>query len=426
MDDAHVLKPSGSLRQQLLGRALHCILILSLLVSQAQARPWVERTETDLVVNGKPILIKALSLGNWYAPDGPAWGLKKPASSGQIQQSVSELLGDVEAQRFWDEYRDVCVSGVDLMGLKILGFNCVRVPLHRDLVVDFKRLDGLVDTCRRMGLWVLLELRSNPAVGESADDGWGYPAVLGSADSQQKAIELWTKLAEHYKDNPNVLGYELLDQSGASRKVLAPFYARATAAVRTVDPQHLIFLDATELGDMPLNFDKKLVATFRRTGSDPGRPALKPYVQFRKQRKMPVLLKESAPKSDAWTTTLRRSLEAESISWSFSPYKAIGNPLGITSIEAPPYWEEFARYTAALDKPSEEKARLAPSPDHSRITFRKLLDNLRWRQAKLNDSTVRALGLPEDRSDRDAVGRPRTAPSSAPQNTPSGNPGGEI
>lgn len=227
MDDAHVLKPSGSLRQQLLGRALHCILILSLLVSQAQARPWVERTETDLVVNGKPILIKALSLGNWYAPDGPAWGLKKPASSGQIQQSVSELLGDVEAQRFWDEYRDVCVSGVDLMGLKILGFNCVRVPLHRDLVVDFKRLDGLVDTCRRMGLWVLLELRSNPAVGESADDGWGYPAVLGSADSQQKAIELWTKLAEHYKDNPNVLGYELLDQSGASRKVLAPFYARA-------------------------------------------------------------------------------------------------------------------------------------------------------------------------------------------------------
>lgn len=408
-------------------RPIGFLLLLSLLVSQALAKPWVERTETDLVVSGKPILIKAISLGNWYAPDGPAWGLKKPASSGQIQQSVGELLGDVESQRFWDEYRDVCVSGVDLMGLKILGFNCVRVPVHRDLVVDFKRLDALVDTCRRMGLWVWLELRCAPAVGKSSDDGWGYPAVLGSAENQQRAVELWARLAEHYKDNPNVLGYGLLEQPGGGKKLLGPFYRQATAAVRQVDSRHLIFVDATELGDTPLDFDKKLVATFNRTGSDPGRPALKPYIQFRKQRKVPVLLKESSPKSDAFVTTLRRSLEAESISWSFSPYKAIGVPIGVTSIEAPPYWEEFARYTAALDKTSDEKARLAPSADHSRTTFRKLLDNLRWRQAKLNDSTVRALGLPEDRSDRDKVGRPRTSPpGTPPQNSAPGNPGGEI
>ncbi len=405
---------------------LSFVLLLFVLIGRAECKPWVERTDTALVVNGKPILIKAVSLSNWYAPDASAWGLKKPASTGQIQQSVLELLGEVEAEQFWAEYRDVCVSGVDLMGLKILGFNCVRVPVHRDLVLDFKRLDGLVDTCRRMGLWVLLELHSTPASGKSVDDGWGERAVLTSAETQQKAVELWVRLAERYKDEPTVLGYELLEQPGAGKKSLAAFYRKATQEIRKVDHRHLIFLDAAELGDTPLDYDRQLVAMFPRTGSDPGRPALKPYLQFRNQRKMPVLLKESAPRSDAFMATLRRSLEAESISWSFSPYKAIGTKTGVTSVEAPPYWEEFARYTAAIEKTPEEKAGLAPSPDHSRTLFRKLLDNLRWRQSRLNDETVRALGLPEDRSDRDAVSRPRSSPTGTPPTRPQGNPGGEI
>ncbi|HTX02009.1 MAG TPA: cellulase family glycosylhydrolase, partial [Acidimicrobiales bacterium] len=50
--------------------------------------------------------------------------------------------------------------------------------------------------------------------------------------------------ADHYKDEPAVAGYNLMNEpADESRAVIGPFYDRLVAAVRAVDPDHILFLD---------------------------------------------------------------------------------------------------------------------------------------------------------------------------------------
>ena len=49
---------------------------------------------------------------------------------------------------------------------------------------------------------------------------------------------------DHYRGNPWVAGYNLLNEpSDESRSVVGPFYQRLVSAIRAVDSDHVLFLD---------------------------------------------------------------------------------------------------------------------------------------------------------------------------------------
>ena len=50
-------------------------------------------------------------------------------------------------------------------------------------------------------------------------------------------MHLWEAIADHYRGNPWVAGYNLLNEpSDESRSVVGPFYRRLVSAIRAVDP----------------------------------------------------------------------------------------------------------------------------------------------------------------------------------------------
>jgi endoglycosylceramidase len=76
---------------------------------------------------------------------------------------------------------------------------------------------------------------------------------------QQHYIGCWQKVASMFKDNPHVLGYDLMNEphggkiiktlaGGFERTWLAKFYKRLIPAIRQVDTAHYIFFEPRSLG----------------------------------------------------------------------------------------------------------------------------------------------------------------------------------
>ena len=67
--------------------------------------------------------------------------------------------------------------------------------------------------------------------GDNIDDGWGYPFLFESEKSKQLTISIWRKIADRYKNEKTVMGYDLLNEPiahyfdvAALNPLLEPFY----------------------------------------------------------------------------------------------------------------------------------------------------------------------------------------------------------
>lgn len=59
----------------------------------------------------------------------------------------------------------------------------------------------------------------------------------------EKWVSGWAKVAEHYKDEPHILGYELLNEPhDADPEFVRQVYTRAIQAIRKVDTRHIIIV----------------------------------------------------------------------------------------------------------------------------------------------------------------------------------------
>lgn len=58
-------------------------------------------------------------------------------------------------------------------------------------------------------------------------------------------MALWEKLADHFKDNPALAAYDLINEPDRMpAKQLNDFYDRIYKAIRQIDPKHAIVIEA--------------------------------------------------------------------------------------------------------------------------------------------------------------------------------------
>ncbi len=195
---------------------------LFLLASITSASAQFAHTDHKQIVDaaGKPLLLRAINLGNWLVPEGYMWLFQGgPQSPSEIHALVLELLGPEGSAAFWQKYRENYVTREDIALLHRAGFNAIRVPLHYSLFDSddsegFKLLDQLIVWSRAEGLYVVLDLHAAPGgqTGTNIDDSAGYPWLYQSPQEQERLIAVWRRLATHYRDEPAVLGYDLLNE----------------------------------------------------------------------------------------------------------------------------------------------------------------------------------------------------------------------
>ena len=364
--------------------------------------------------DGTPLRLKGIGLGNWLLPEGYMFGFKKGAQSPrQIQELIAELVGPDEARRFWTSFREVWVTRDDIRFLKRIGLDHVRVPFNYRILTPedqpgvwlpegFAALDRVVGWCRDEGLWVVLDLHGAPGgqTGRNIDDGWGHPWLFESEEAQARTIAIWRRLAERYRGETAVLGYDLLNEPLPNgyeelNPRLEPLYKRLVAAIREVDPDHVIFLGGaqwdTNFSVFGPPFAPNLAYTFHKYWNETTDASIQPYLDFRARHDVPVWLGESGENDDAWIRACVELMERHGIGWCFWPYKKLDSPRGIVSVAPPPHWPEIVAYAAARGGDFEADAKIRPPTPHAREALAGLIENAHFARVRVNERYVRAL-----------------------------------
>ncbi len=216
------------------------------------------KTHLDQVRNGagQVVTLRGVGLGGWMNMENFITGF--PANETVFRQVVGRALGEEKAGYFLDHYLDTFFTDEDAAFIRSLGLNLVRLPFNYRHFEDdmepfvlresgFKYLDRAIEICARHELYTVLDLHAAPGFQNQDwhSDNPGVQAFFWQHKHfQERAVWLWEIIAERYKDNPWVAGYDPLNEpSDPTGTTITLFYRRVVEAIRRVDPEHIIFLE---------------------------------------------------------------------------------------------------------------------------------------------------------------------------------------
>jgi endoglucanase len=363
---------------------------------------------------GGELHLRGINLGNWLVQEGYMFQLTKgPQSAREIEELVDELVGPTDAKKFWHSYRENYITEADIKFLRQQGFNSIRIPFHYRFFEGgneegFRLLDRVVQWSHDAGLYVILDMHCAPGgqTGANIDDSWGYPWLYEDDVSQNDVAEIWKRIAEHYRNNPTILGYDLLNepiphypQLQKYNSALEPLYKRITASIRSVDKNHVIILEGAQwAGNFKVfgpPFDSNLMYSLHKYWMPPVQDALADTIAFRDRYDVPLWLGESGENNDEWIKQFAGLLEKNDIGWAFWPYKKMAATSSPVSFDAPKHWSEIVAFAQTRTGTGASEAAIArrPSIEVSREALAELLENVRFERCHINDGYLKALGL---------------------------------
>lgn len=400
--------------------SIGCFLVCCIINLQLQAQKFYSVKGKEIITpNGKPFLMKGTNLGNWLVPEGYMFKLSNVNSPRLINESLMELIGPAETKNFWKKFLDQYITEKDIVYLKSLGMNSIRVPFNyrlfttEDFLADnnaqrgFYYIDRLLQWCRKANLPIILDMHCAPGgqTGDNIDDGYGYPYLFDNEADQQLTINIWAKIASHYKNEPMIIGYDLLNEPIAHyfdtahfNPRLEPLYKRITAAIRKVDNNHLIFLGGAQWDSnfKPFGppFDSKLVYQFHKYWTAPTKAVVQDYIDFGNKYNVPIYVGETGENTDQWVDSFRVMLEQNNIGWHFWPYKKMENTKGIVQFSKPAYYDSIIAY-AETPKQNFADIRKGRLKDTAAVkqALENLLSNCSYSHCQPNEGYIKALGL---------------------------------
>ncbi|KAF7196820.1 Beta-xylosidase [Pseudocercospora fuligena] len=218
------------------------------------------KVQGDKVVDGdgKPIILRGAGLGGWMNMENFITGY--PGQESQHRTSMLKVLGQEKYEFFFDKLLDYFFTEADAEFFsKDLGLNCLRIPFNYHHFEDdmnprvlkenngFKYLDRIVEICSKYEIYVILDLHAVPG-GQNpdwhSDNVTNHAAFWEHKDFQDRVVWLWEIIAERYKNENFVAGYNLINEPcDPLHYRLVRFYERIEKAVRKVDGEHILWLD---------------------------------------------------------------------------------------------------------------------------------------------------------------------------------------
>ncbi len=392
------------------------------IIKESENVKFITTQGTQLIdTAGKPIILKGTNLGNWLVPEGYMFKMGQVNAPRKIDEFFYELIGPDSLQVFWKGFLNNYITQDDIRYLKRIGCNHIRLPFHYKMFTDdlymgernagFKYFDRLIDWCREENLYVLLDMHCAPGgqTGDNIDDSYGYPYLFKSESSQNLITEIWLKIAHKYKNDPIVLGYDLMNEPiahyfEAELEDLNPklflLYQRMVKEIRQVDPNHTIFLNgsvwSTNFDVFEELIDDNIVYEFHKYWFDVNQDAIQNYLDFREENQVPIYIGETGENTDEWVNDFRKLLDENDIGWCFWPYKKMNNTRGIMNFNEPQDYHLITAY-AESDR-SSYKSRRENRPDVLKVqgALNEFIKNAQYKNNYPNSGYNQALDLKID------------------------------
>lgn len=324
---------------------LRRVLLLLLALSQLAGAAFFSTQGTEIVdTTGTPVQLRGVGLGGWLVPEGYMLHIPGYGSPSYIDSLVTDLIGPSNRQQFWQAYRDNYVNRADIEKIAEWGFNSIRLPFHYRLFYDpdsggfvqegFRRVDSLLSWCKPAGLFIILDMHCAPG-GQNKDnisDSDGIEARLWT-DSNNRLLtcKIWKRIAETYRDEPQIIGYDLLNEpvlpNGYPNSFLRDFYVQLRDTIRQVDTNHLLFIEgnwyATDFNQLTPPFDSKMAYSFHKYWNPTSVGTIQYLLDIRSQFNVPLWMGESGENSNHWFYSAVRLLEQQQVGWCWWTHKKV-------------------------------------------------------------------------------------------------------
>ncbi len=129
-------------------------------------------------------------------------------------------------------------------------------PLH---AAELARMDAVVGYARNRGMKVLLDLHN---YNKYSISGTSYQ--VGSVEVPYSTLQdVWSRLAEHYKNNTGIYGYDIMNEPGGTLENWNAAAQATVHAIRLSDTSHYVFIEGVNWSGaqswLGSNFDLKVV-----------------------------------------------------------------------------------------------------------------------------------------------------------------------
>lgn len=370
--------------------------------------------------DGEKLFIVGTNLGNWLNPEGYMFGLKRTNSAWMIDEMLCEMVGPDFTAKFWQGFKDNYITRSDIEFIARTGANTIRLPFNYKLFTDedymgltakqdgFARIDSVIDWCRDNGLYLVLDMHDCPGgqTGDNIDNGHGYPWLFESEYSQQLFCKVWQDIANRYKNEPVILGYELMNEPIAPffdnkedlNAKLEPLYKRAVSAIRKVDTNHIILLGGAQWNSIftmfqDWTFDHNIMYTCHRYGGDATTEAIRSFIDFRDKTGLPMYMGEIGHNTDEWQADFVKVMRENNIGYTFWPYKKLDGSC-MMSITRPAEWDSIIVKFSETPRGTYKEFREArPDQQKARALLLQFLENSKKENCSPQKGYIKSMGL---------------------------------
>jgi endoglucanase len=226
------------------------------------------KTSGDQIVNqkGDTVHLRGFGLGGMLHMENFIDGY--PANEETMREGLLSVLGEKKYNLFFDTFYKNYFTEPDAEYIHSLGLNLIRIPINYRLFEDdmnpgvfkesaFEDLDRVIELCAKHQIYTVIDLHALPG-GQNQhwhSDNSTHKAMFWLyKDFQDRAVRLWEVLAERYKNQAWVAGYDLINEPAEpTGEKLFPYYKRLQEAIRKIDPKHILFLEGDKFATI---FDK--------------------------------------------------------------------------------------------------------------------------------------------------------------------------
>ena len=334
------------------------------------------KTQGKIIINsnGEEVLLRGLGPGGWQIMEGYMMQTSGFAGSQhEIKEKLIDLMGETNTETFFEKWRENHFTQRDVDSLAAWGFNSIRIPMHYNLFTlpieeepvagentwletGFELIDNVLEWSAPHNIYVILDMHATPggqgASSEINDYDPGKPSLWESQENRDKLVAIWARIADRYKDNEWIGGYDLINEThwdlGEDNALLREVFEDITTAIRLVDTEHILFIEGNSYandhrGLLP-PWDDNLVYSFHKYWSFNNPNDLDWILPLREEHNVPLWMGESGENSNTWFTDAITLFENNNIGWAWWTMRKIGDIDSPYAVDINPGYQKILDY----------------------------------------------------------------------------------